>query len=682
MASIIFLILLIVFFIAVAVVGMLTRTLISKKTFFFAVPIFLIVWGLYILGYRYSRGFFDFTALLECFSASLKAFTFEIKRDYVAALIADDPIYKIDIYSAVVLSGTTLISSGLGFCKMFLVNVCRRLSRSLFRSPDIVVGFNDHALEYCRKNRGSILWIDPKVTKVTDAERRKLYYDGIAYFLLPFCGKNVKKAIAFTKETINFICFQENGERNAQIFEVLETLKTFDQKRLAWHVETDAEHAAFVGHQLAARCDGCKNSVMATTFDIYELMARRFSARYNLARLLPRDFLENGAVKPDKEINVVMIGFGKTASAVFRSVVLNNQFVEVHEGKYRCKPIRFYLYDKEKRAFDRSLPAYIEHYADLCRIADGDVNALPPFEMTAQIHHTVSDVRADVSAEFVQKFHPKANEFTVFFVCLDQTLENMSIAEQLSLLITKEQGAVFYNTDSAAETLGTKAPHVFPFGFKNEVLTHDHIVDDKRYGLAEFTNVLYHQKKKDGDVPFESLPVFERLSNIYHDINLTFKLNVLGFDTAPADAKNAVDQAAFFAVYDPQNDRGQPPDYSRYQQLNTRNAMAYQEHLRWCMFYFVNGFRGMRLDEVTFNKKEGKPVHKDLERKRHACLTSFEGLDRLHRAELELYRDCAPDRAVTIEEIETYRYDLQLLDDVYGATKKGDFAIVPLAGSQ
>lgn len=82
-------------------------------------------------------------------------------------------------------------------------------------------------------------------------------------------------------------------------------------------------------------------------------------------------------------------------------------------------------------------------------------------------------------------------------------------------------------------------------------------------------------------------------------------------------------------------------DHLSAEQLDVLGEM---EHMRWCGFYYANGYRAMTEDEFEKNAeryrqgvREGKPanprISKDSERRIHACLIPYDKLDELSERE-------------------------------------------------
>ena len=63
------------------------------------------------------------------------------------------------------------------------------------------------------------------------------------------------------------------------------------------------------------------------TFSTNELLARTFIEANPVTEYLPKEYIENAAIKTGTEISVFVLGFGTLGQEVYRQSVLNNQLV-------------------------------------------------------------------------------------------------------------------------------------------------------------------------------------------------------------------------------------------------------------------------------------------------------------------------------------------------------------------
>lgn len=663
MAPIILLIVLIVFTIIITVVNALSRSFIDKKNLAFFIPILIILFFVYVTGYYEIQGKLDGLKYFECIQAAFDGFAFKIAKSIVSPLMEKNPIFKVDVFYAVGFAGLTVISGVLGFFKVGIENSFTVFFKMFKKHLDIVIGDPTMGEEYARNNKNSILWIDSNRHQFSSDERKKLYLNRVAYIYRPLTGKKMKLYTLLRKYYVQIICLQKDNKYLNDVIKLIDELDNNRKKPFRLHVQSDGELLSFIDAKLSEHCQNV-NGVSANSFDVYELMSRRFANEYNLAQFLPRDFFDKGAIKPNHEINVVMLGFGKTSTALFKGLLYNNQFVEVHGKKYQAKKIQYYLYDTNQKRLDNSLLSYLYNFETYQPNADLQLCELP-----CEIHTECLDVKASVKKDYLNMFKAKENEFTFYVINLNKGIENASIAESLSRIVDMNRSVIFYNVDDEKEALVYANPHVRPIGFKNVILSHEYISNDTLWDLASLHNQNYNKRANIKEQSLSQRPIIEALSNAYSVINYRFKLNLLGFDYSTDDS-NAISKEEFMKEYDPDNKR-ENIQYDDYFAISPRNAIAYQEHLRWSVFYYLNGYVQMPLKEVRFDAGSGRIVRKDIPNKKHACLANYYAMDKLVKYQFDLL----PADNKNFSLVDVYNYDFQSLDNLFETIEVANYKV-------
>lgn len=647
-------------------IGFFTKGFISKKNLAFFIPMLIILFIIYYLGYRY-QGNTDFLTFIECLGGAIKGFKFEVVRNAVQPYMKENVIYAIDVYAGVIMSGLTLVSGVLGFFKVAIVNFFASNKRLVSNKLDIVFGYNKQAIAYAKKHNNSVLWVDPTLNKLSAEDKKTLFVQGVAYLYKPFTGKKLNRNTMFASKTIHIIVFQEDNEYLNSVLSTIEGMKNSSGKTYNFHVQANTDVLGFIDSKISAACKG-RIGIVGSSFNTYELIGRAFSNNHNLAKYLPRAFFNDGTVLPDKTINVVMLGFGKTARAVFKSILINNQFVQIKGKKFTPKPINFYIYDKNDDSFGRSQVTYLENFA---KINKKFSRGLESVELPYSIKHYSLDIKSDFKDYYLENFIQDETNFTFYFVCLNNNIENAAFADQIAHLTSEQKNVIFYNVDNQKEALAEQRNNVIPFGFKSAINSHQYITNDRLWALAALQNKNYNAIKGNESKELDERPIIEKQSNIYSNINLQFKLNVLGLDYVCDENAKGISEEQFFEIYDKDNIRSKEYDFNEYFKINTRTAIAYQEHLRWMMFYIINGYSALPFDQIKY--ENGRITHKDIPNRKHACLISYYELKSLADYEVKLSKG-----EKTLEDIETYKYDYQLLDSLFDTIVKEGYKIIEL----
>lgn len=632
MASFIILIVLILFTVGIAIFNTRKKQFIDTKNVFFFLPSLAILSAVYIVGYLQSGETWDGISLFDCLKAAVDGFKFAIKRSYVEGLMSNDIIYSIDVYWATILASLTLFSTIAGFFKVAITNFLSMAIKS-FKEIDILIGDNEECVRYAKKHKNSVYWADSVSQRLTSEEKKKLFVSGVTYVYRPLTGKKVARFTIFSKRLVNIICFQKEGK---YLQSILKLVKELPENSKEYHVSVQVEEEItnFVDDELANLTKDRKN-ILAMAFDLYELLTRNFNQRYNLAMYLPKGTIdENYLVKEDYQINVVMLGFGKTACSLFRGLLLNNQFVHLNKKtkRYQCHKVNYYLYDKDESKFKKPIVTLVESFDQLRDKYLGDSNKREPLELSGKVECHKLNFKGNVSPEFLKRFENSKDSFTYFFICSSSSADNASTAKQIARLTNKEQVVIFYNDDNENNNYSIiNDENIYPFGFKNKMFKHDSICNDLLWEIAKDSHKKYVERKGTPKAAqFGELFLQEKLSNAYRAINAMFKLNCLGY-TLDNKSENAISINEVNKRINPQEEYM----YEDHFKASLRTAMAFQEHARWNISYLLSGYRTMPLDEIKVDEN-GVLIHKNHAAKNHACLVSYYALDKLIKYEEKL----------------------------------------------
>lgn len=660
-AVIVLFILLLVFIAAYIVFSILTKSFISKKNVLYFIPLFILLIAMYSIGYAYGYGSYYFESFLSCMVSSLKGFAFDVTGQYVNRLCDDNLLFKVTFYTTIVLSGLTTISTLLGFAKVFLTNALKLFIRIFLKSPDFVIGTGKDAIEFAKNDKGSILLID-KNDKNLDYSidfRKNLFLKNIVYLRSDLSSKKISKYLSFTKGKIHLFFFQNDARSIENVTQLIKKIDISKKHEIEIYVYANNENSLFIDKMLTeARSVAKSNITMALSFNPYKILGREFSKQYNFAKFLPSSFLKDATLEKGKNVRVVMLGFGKVSSSILEASILDNQFIGKAEDKYVIKPIEYDIYDENKKAFERKIIRLFERK----NTKDRDIK-------TAIINTHEINLKKGIKLECLSKESedaiplPDDNTFVFYFVNVGNPLHNLTIANSLLEQISTNNAVIFYNVDTKDEEVHIPSRiQILPFGLKNDLLSKDKIIDEDLYTNALQVNDIYN-KLHGQEEKFSTRNIVEKLSNYYADMNLEFKLNLLGLtiieNGQPLNKSEYMD-----TIY-----KGENPikTYDDYFAINTINALRFQEHARWVTYYLVNDFEPMNLDEVFFNEKENKVIHKDLIARKHACITTYYKLDELHKKETKLLFENQKEQSFDeiLSKVETYQYDTQIVDNLF-----------------
>lgn len=636
------------------------KIIFSKKNLMYFTPVFLICFTLYLTGVFYQDKTLNIFNIADSICYAIYSFAFRVDKDLVGLAVNDSLIFYVSFTIAILLSGLTMISTVLSLVKMNISNYFN-VQKKKRNNADIVLGYNENSIEYVKRNPSSILWINANEVKINNDEKNKLFSKKITFINKSFDKNKVKSFLSNKKGNIHFIVFCENKDKieYTKYIEIFTYEKIKTRAIVYLHIEAKNEYINFVNNQMSTKAINSNYELIATCFNTHELLARRFIMNNTYLDHLPKDKIENGLLKDD--INVFFLGFGKTNFSMFKACLLNNQFVEEKDGKFYNKKVNYYLYDSTEEVFNNELLARLEmdYYK---KKVDSKVS---PIEKICNLKTKKMNIK---SSEFINEVNGIINDksHNIFFVSFKEGVENASFAEVLGHYFKDKSIYIYYNVDSDLEVLDVGDNALEAFGFKNSILNHSIIANDSLADEARGVNKEYRDLNTQEMIKWEKLPVVEKYSNVYHSINMKFKLQIMGVNYQDYLNKKLTKEEYEKILFEGKSNEVifKLKEYSNYQdyfEINLRNALAFQEHLRWVCYYYVNNFDQMPTKDIRF--ENGKLITKNMIDKSHCCITTYYGLDTLHKKMVELYKEHGIEK--TINDVETYKYDYMVFDNLF-----------------
>lgn len=417
-------------------------------------------------------------------------------------------------------------------------------------------------------------------------------------------------------------------------------------------------------------------------------------------------------LKPETEINVSMIGFGRTNQQIFLSMVANNQFLTADEGGNPVKKrVRYHLFDKLHAGGHKNLNHNYFRYrydffeGDEVAVNREDYLPLPLFPSTEDYRYLdVNDPAFYKSLESTLDFGESSLNYIVVSLGMDYASIDMAnkIAARLKERnIGNTHVFVRIRDEKIFEGNGIylDADLCVPFGSdKKVVYDYSQILREKFSEMAIMRNFIYDierdmkhdriteaEAKKSRRKWHTKLSSAERESNVYACLSLRSKLHLMGLDYCKADgAQEDVSEREYFSVYA----AGDIPDFQtdskggavavRYPlecRRSRRNNLAVQEHARWNAFMIAKGFVPAEKERIlTETDRDGKFTNgKNYTMRHHGNLTTFEGLAEFRK--LIAARD-----GVSEEKCDVIKYDYQLLDGAWWLLGKNGYKIFKRRG--
>lgn len=683
---------------------------ISKKNLLYLAPSFLLIYLLYVTAAFYKEEPLNVFYFITLISNTLDALKFKPQTSLILPLCRALPIYYVDFVIAYILGMVTVILSVASFFSRRIANFFA--VRYLFgKNCDVVVGDSEDAIKYAGINKSCVLW----ATGVKSQRFVDLLKKRVTVYASPFGAKYIRKKLK--KGEYNFIFFRSSSYSYTGIINLFRQLDESGCK-VFFHLEANGDETKIIREKFIKEVENAENSGI-TCFSKYELSARKFVEEHPVTKYIPRSFYnENCTLKDDKDINVVFIGFGKVNYRLFRMCAMQFQFAAERDKRLVSKPVNYYVFDNSERALHNEFFARILYEFDE-EFKDCD---FPKPDKICNLSVEKTDINS-VAAKKKFKSLVTENSFTYFIISLECDLEDASYAQTVKRLFGENGNYKIFvraKNDSGEKLNGDLDDRIIYFGEEKKLYSRESIVNDALTETSMRLNLVYNSiadppawLEKLKKMPTEEissyldaalknpenfklmrkmwnrLPMIEQSSNLYHALNLPFKLNLLGFNTVRrGDGVKGVTEEEFNRRYVNSGRDGGYTDYAFFFGRETCNVLAFTEHARWNALYILYDYGQLKKSDMRVREevKDGKTrrllPHKDAARKLHACITTYYGLDELIRFKYALLY---PEEKLTEKSFKSdpklrelskiYAYDYMDLDRLYAEITAMGYAL-------
>ncbi len=646
------------------------KAIVDKKSLIYLLPVFVVAYSLYLTATVYNGTKLTFYVFFTLINKTLKMVAMELDYDLIKGLSAVNPWFHAAVIGACALSLITVIFSVVVLFGAKTVNELKKC-KCFFFGGDVVVGVSPSALEYLKMHKTAVLWVED----IDKASYSDLLKQGYRVHRARLNAKNAARC--FKGKKYNLIVFRDSSYSYSQILscfrDLNKKLSRKKNKQVLLHIEANSYEMQILRETYLPKTEEFVNSFVLP-FCRYELIARRFLIDHPISKYIPRTFFnENLTLKADKQINVVFLGFGKVNYELFKLMCAQFQFAKQENGKLCGAPVQYHIFETEKERLNNDLVIRLtDNYQQIFKGAD--------FSAADPICKVNGVLPMDAhSAETRKRLCELVNEnaYTYFIISLSDDFQDTAFAREL-LDDLDEQGNykifVRAKNDEICE-LNKTQPSIVYFGGSAACFSHQNIINDELRHIAQSVNSLYNEYSHDGLVQlreWQKLETVEQYSNVSAALNVYFKLALLGVDLK-RNGEEGMDENTFKAVYaDALMDENK--DYEYFFGTTTANVLAYIEHSRWNAYYILSGFKPLSYEQFIWETKEnGEEIlrHKDIDRRRHACLTTYADLDKLIRKKYEILTQAKETGKHKIGKVDfnaladIYRYDYMVIDNLH-----------------
>ena len=670
--------------------------------------IYLAAFPLYYLGIRHS-GESVIESLMDAMKNCVEVVVLKYNYGDVKALAEVNSLYKAVVftcYALVTLNAFTFVFTVL---REKIYNARRAFSvTKLAKKSYVVVGdsaANRAIIRSMGKKKNAIMLVD----SVNESVRDFAFVEKIAVAGLK--GKPVGSALkrlfgGFTNKRVSVIVNLGDDSRNLTECDSIASLiadcglgrlATSENGGVDAYVFGEPENeSTFLYYEKTT--GGCVHYV-----NKYRLIAMDFCGKHPLTEFMTGKQLDTatGLITPETEINVVMLGFGKTGRKLFLTMAENNRFMTRGENGIAVpKTVNYFVYDKSETNNDKTLNhgllRYDRVYVDmLSRKAE----YLPVPEPIARRSFFCLDVGDN---DFYVSLKSNLdnggdNAYNYVIVSCGTDLQNLDLAEKLTeklsewgkrgntkIFVKIRSGSL---TGKVVDKNYARRGGYYTFGSESEtVYSLSRITSEENERMAKDRHFCYtYENAADGKTEEEvrraanekwyvGWQQVQRESNVYACLAIRMKLQLLGFDLSrdPGTPDASREFMKKYADGDEIKYTGREVmgkkivDYGdcNFVHGSVRDNFARQEHERWNAYMISSGYVPATIEEIrTLEKSEM------LARRKHANITTFEGL-------IDYRKIMSEKNGMSEADNDVIKYDYQIMDDLPWLLGRGGYKIV------
>lgn len=669
------------------------------------VLIFIVCIPLYFIGLFYAGSGF-FKAFFTAISKTLGTVVLKYDISSIEPLLTNNTFYRITVYYCFVLIAVNALLFTFSLVNQYIWNFINILNFSLSkRKKLILIGNNEKSLSIYESASDYAKIV---VDTMSDQECENLYAKKINYcmiFRFDAIIEKVCKLIA-KKRHVDY-CIVINTPDDDRNLHLCNQFIGYIEK------QTDAAKTQLFSCTKIyvygdPRYETIYDDAVSSGYGIiqyinkYRQIAMDFINRYPLTQFMDGRQIDynTSLIKPGVEINVSLIGFGKTNRQIFLTSVANNQFLTTVNGRQILKPVNYHIFDKERAENNKNLNHCYYRFKNEMPLEKPSAYLQLPDIPAKEYYYNLDINDKDFYRNIKSCFTGGENNVNYIVIAFGTDLENIDLAQKL-VEKRREWGienlAIFVKARAKRkeQTLLEDEGCYFIGNENDTVYNIQCITGDAVYKMAMMRNEIYDleheitsnhgallsQEKVDELKAVSDRNWYlkksqsERESSLYCCLSLRSKLQLMGLDycSAQADGKGLTEEE-YLAVY-AGDDR---PDVGYYNvtadgkkivrytldfKPSRRSTLAMLEHFRWNSFMIGKGMipatKEQILNEKVFNGKEEKYTNgKNYKLRRHGNLTTFDGLVEFRK--MIAARDNCPE-----VDKDVIKYDYQLLDDAY-----------------
>ena len=680
--------------------------------------IFLTAIPLYVIGHMYDgEGFLN--AFFKAINKIINLVVLKYDVSSIQSLMDNNSLYAFTVYFTFVLVLINALIFTLSLTNQHIWCGLRTIGAYFTRKEKLYIFGNNEenvSIYLSDKKRNKVI-----IDNLSQGECASLYMDKIAYISTHSFKDRIESIFREIKKfdrQIVLVINTGNDETNIsvcrQIINEIEALSKEEAERMFLELKAfvfgDPRYEA-IYEDVVSSAYGCIHLV-----NKYQKIAMDFIDSYPLTAFMDERQIdyENSFIKEGVDINVLLIGFGKTNQQIFLTSVANNQFLTKGENNgVALKQVRYLIFDKDESENNKNLNHSYYRYQHEMLSGEAPDGYLPLPDLPATEQYFKLDINnKDFYNQIKNVVSRSKDDANYIVIAFGSDLENIDMAQKL---VEKRQEwgienlIIFVKVRKyhCEDTLLQEKNCFFIGNELDSVYNIEKILGDKLFKMAQMRNEVYdleyeithNEKLKVDEVYVEqnrknayknwykTKTQLERDSSLYCCLSLRSKLHLMNLDYCPAnDERRGLSYEEYIKIYAKKD----LPDTETYNikaegkpivayplvfKESRRKNMAIHEHFRWNSFMISKGLVPSSIEQIlteTFVDENGKVKNtngRNYRLRRHGNITTFEGL--------VTYRELLAKRDKSTEkEKDVIKYDYQLLDDAYWLLSENGFKII------
>ena len=639
----------------------------------------------------------------------------------VQSVMESNQLYCAAIYLCYTLVCINAILFIISLANQHLWHYCKEIQFKYSRKDKIILFGNNkynHSIYLSDSNRQKII-----IAHISNDDAQSLYMKNMLYrdetSLSTYIEYIIKRSIKNNNEKIVIINTGDDVS-NLEICQIFKNgiMKLNEDDRLTCFCRLkiftfgDPEYES-IYEDIVSNSLGCISYI-----NKYKRIAVDIIEKYPFSLFLSEHHVDytTSCLNSEVEINALLIGFGKTNRQFFLTSVANNQFITNTDSDIGLKKVNYHLFDRDFISNNKKLNHNYNRYKN--EFVDIDINVhdyLPLPTQPANTFFYKLDVNDIEFYKNIREIVSDKNSVSYVIIAFGSDLENIDMAKKILCKFREwviKDFTVFVKVrNDYNEIHNIEDDHCFIVGNeKLSVYNIKSILADHLSKMAQMRDVVYEiEREIVQDTKSVNLKKIEYIKNqaykdwymrktqldrescVYCCLSLRSKLNLMGLDYCHIDdeRKPALSEQEYLDIY-ALNDI---PDKSYYNLLadgkpiihypldfkkSLRRNFAIQEHLRWNSFMISKGVvPASRKQILTEVNSVGQYTNgKNLNQRRHGCLTTFNGL--LEYRRIIANRDISVGETLQQVEIrkDVIKYDYQIMDDAHWLLTKCGYKII------